>query len=251
MLLHHKKVGSGPAVVLLHGYLSSSSYWRDVVADVSRDHTVITLDLLGFGRSPKPSNAAYTIEEQVSAIHATLTHLKVNHFTIVGHSMGAIIAAYYTKAHPKQVTRQLLYMPPIFTSAAQAKKEIQSTNLLYRIGLYSPLSRILWPVIKIIAARSARFAGEARAPLIHGLSRSTHRSRTMSRSNIIEAASLLELLQKTRQSTHLFVGLHDRAIYRKNLEDSSLKLPNTTITYTNDGHHFPIKNPTHLRTQLM
>lgn len=251
MLLHHKKIGSGPAVVLLHGYLSSSSYWRDVAADVSRDHTVIAIDLLGFGGSPKPSDATYTAEEQVSAIHATLAHLKVNHFTLVGHSMGAVIAAYYTKTHPEQVTQQLLYMPPIFTSAAQAKREIQSTSLLYRIGLYSPLSRILWPVIKIITARSARFAGEARSPIIHGLSSSTHRSRTLSRSNIIEAISLLELLQKTRRSTHLFVGLHDRAIYQKNLEDASLKLPNTTITYIDDGHHFPIKNPTHIRTQLM
>jgi pimeloyl-ACP methyl ester carboxylesterase len=251
MLLHYKKTGSGPVVVLLHGYLSSLSYWRDVTTDLSKNYTVVTLDLLGFGASPKPHTSTYTIEEQVAAIHETLAQSGVQRFQLVGHSMGAVIAARYSTTYPVQVVQQLLYMPPIFTSAQQAEKEIKSTNTLYRVGLYSPLSRLLWPVAKLVAARSARHAGKARSHIIHGLSSNTHRSRTLSRINIIERASLLEILQKTTIPTHLFVGIYDRAIYRKNLTNFPLKSVKIATTHVDGGHHFPVKNPSHIREYLV
>lgn len=252
MKLHYKKLGTGPAVILLHGYLSSSDYWRETAEILAHSHTVITLDLLGFGSSPKPSTSDYTVTEQVRSIHDTITHLGITQYSIIGHSMGAVIAAAYSNAYPSEVTQQLLYMPPIFTSQQQAEQEIKSTNVLYSAVLYSPLSRFLWPIIALGAGHS--IARVPKTPYRHiaaGLKMSTHRSRTLSRKNIIEQTALLPILQQTKCPTHLFVGKKDRAIYSTNLQQHTHLAPSVSVHIINDGHHFPARNPTHYQTFLM
>ncbi len=46
--------GSGPVVVLVHGYAENSDSWGPLAADLMKDHTVVVPDLRGIGRSSKP-----------------------------------------------------------------------------------------------------------------------------------------------------------------------------------------------------
>ncbi len=63
--------GSGPVVVLLHGYAENSDSWAPLAADLMKDHTVIAPDLRGIGRSSKPNPSAAVIAAAVlfSAAH--------------------------------------------------------------------------------------------------------------------------------------------------------------------------------------
>ena len=65
-------VGSGPTVVLLHGIASSSVTFTHAIPLLQNTHRVIALDLLGFGASPNPPKAHFTLEEHVAAVAATL-----------------------------------------------------------------------------------------------------------------------------------------------------------------------------------
>src|ERR1700712_2969644 len=56
--LHAAVGGSGPAVVLLHGFPQTHLMWRHVAADLALDHTVICPDLRGYGASDKPEEAS-------------------------------------------------------------------------------------------------------------------------------------------------------------------------------------------------
>ncbi|MET0337791.1 MAG: alpha/beta fold hydrolase, partial [Caulobacter sp.] len=56
--LHVRTGGSGPAVVLLHGYGETGDMWGAMAADLARDHTVVVPDLRGYGRSDKPEGDA-------------------------------------------------------------------------------------------------------------------------------------------------------------------------------------------------
>ncbi|HXR44726.1 MAG TPA: alpha/beta fold hydrolase, partial [Pseudolysinimonas sp.] len=67
--------GSGPVVVLLHGIASSSVTFENVIPLLEPTHRVIALDLLGFGESPAPPDAEYTLGEHAACVDRTLRSL--------------------------------------------------------------------------------------------------------------------------------------------------------------------------------
>lgn len=90
----HPATGSGPEgepIVLLHCYTCSLRWWDQMVPLLNENHRVITFDLLGHGGSEKPSSG-YEIKGQSAAIAGALSDLDVSAATVVGHSMGGIVA---------------------------------------------------------------------------------------------------------------------------------------------------------------
>ncbi len=86
--------GSGPEgapIVLLHCYTCSLRWWDPIVPLLNEEHRVITFDLLGHGGSEKPKSG-YEIENQAAAIADALNQLGVIDATVVGHSMGGVVA---------------------------------------------------------------------------------------------------------------------------------------------------------------
>jgi 2-hydroxymuconate-semialdehyde hydrolase len=85
--------GQGPAVVLLHGFPTSSHLWRDLVPILAPRFRAIAPDLIGYGESTKPTDtAALTIRAQASAIRELLADLGVEEFAVIGHDIGGGVA---------------------------------------------------------------------------------------------------------------------------------------------------------------
>lgn len=103
-----------PTVVMLHGIASSAVTFVHVVPLVQATHRVVALDLLGFGESPRPDDAEYTLDEHVGAIGRTLRSMGITRFTLVGHSLGCLISARYAATHRKAVERLVLVSPPVY-----------------------------------------------------------------------------------------------------------------------------------------
>ncbi|WP_353987443.1 alpha/beta fold hydrolase [Ruicaihuangia caeni] len=107
--------GTGPPVILVHGIASSSVTFEFVVPLIADDHRVISIDLLGFGGSPAPADAQYTIEEHVASLDRTIRELQLDEpFVLVGHSLGCLIAARYAATRKRNVSRLVLVAPPIY-----------------------------------------------------------------------------------------------------------------------------------------
>ena len=85
---------SGPPVVMIHGIASSSVTFERLVPLVEPHHRVIAIDLLGFGESPVPEDAEYTIDEPRARPRRAPCDRSASRepFVLVGHSMGALIA---------------------------------------------------------------------------------------------------------------------------------------------------------------
>ena len=94
----------GAPIVLLHCYLCSLHWWDSMVPPLSEDHRVITVDLLGFGGSEKPSGG-YSIEDQASLVAEALSQLQVQGAVVVGHSMGADVATALAEQSSELVDR--------------------------------------------------------------------------------------------------------------------------------------------------
>jgi pimeloyl-ACP methyl ester carboxylesterase len=90
--LHCETFGAGPPVVCLHGFGASSYTWREIRDSLAASRTVYTLDLKGFGDSPKPRDGRYTVHDQAALVIECIDHLQLTGLTLVGHSFGGGVA---------------------------------------------------------------------------------------------------------------------------------------------------------------
>lgn len=243
--MHYVIKGDGPDVVLLHGFLSDGHYWDRLATELAATHRVVIVDLLGFGRSPKPRGNHYSLAAHADAVAETLGPLLGAPAAVVGHSMGGLVACQLSLAYPALTRRLLLSNMPVYTGSEQAKATLAGTGKHYKLALYSPAGRVLWPLIKFAAPRG-RLQPRVMAGFIH---RHTHASRTYSLKGTIEAVNGLELLGRLQVPATLIVGLKDRLVYRQNLAGSHLPA-NITVAYVPTGHHTPLVMPQELLARI-
>jgi pimeloyl-ACP methyl ester carboxylesterase len=99
--LYYEAAGSGPAVVLVHGGLVDSRLWDDQMGPLSKSFRVVRYDLRGYGKSAQPSGQYWPTED----LRALLDFLKIEKATVVGLSLGGIVAADFALEHPERVER--------------------------------------------------------------------------------------------------------------------------------------------------
>jgi len=101
--------------VLLHGIGNSSRTWDDLIPLLPKDVRVIGIDLLGFGKSPKPPWSRYDANEQARAVSMTLFREGLSRQTIlVGHSLGALVSVAIARKYPLMVRQLVLCSPPFY-----------------------------------------------------------------------------------------------------------------------------------------
>ncbi|MBW4708687.1 alpha/beta hydrolase [Roseobacter sp. YSTF-M11] len=87
------RAGTGPAVLLLHGFPQTRAMWHDVGLRLSTDFTVIAPDLRGYGASAKPQGTRnYTFRHMAQDQLALMEHLGFSTFHLVGHDRGGRVA---------------------------------------------------------------------------------------------------------------------------------------------------------------
>jgi haloacetate dehalogenase len=101
--------GSGPPLLLLHGYPQNHLMWRRVAPALARDHTVVLADLRGYGDSGKPAPDAaglvYAKRSMARDQVGLMRQLGFPQFQLAGHDRGARVAHRLTLDHPGAVTR--------------------------------------------------------------------------------------------------------------------------------------------------
>lgn len=101
------ELGTGPIVVMLAGFGLDHRLWDGQVEHLARTHRVVCVDLLGTGRSSKPSTG-YATDEQAELVLATLAELGIDRFALVGHSYGGIVGFSLAAASPGSVEKLIL-----------------------------------------------------------------------------------------------------------------------------------------------
>jgi pimeloyl-ACP methyl ester carboxylesterase len=111
-LVHYVIGGSGPAVVLLHGWPETWWSWHKVMPALSQHFTVIALDLPGLGYSSVPTGGydkATTARRVRQAVNA-LGYTRVN---LLSHDVGALVAYDYARDYPTEVNRLAVLETPL------------------------------------------------------------------------------------------------------------------------------------------
>src|SRR5438132_5322654 len=103
--LHYLTAGSGPAVLLLHGYTQTSRMWRPIIPFLAEKFTVIALDLPGIGDSSIPADNKIDMIIAAKQIHDLVRSLKIQKARVVGHDIGLMVAYAYAAQFPGEVEK--------------------------------------------------------------------------------------------------------------------------------------------------
>ena len=104
--------GTGPAVVLLHGYGETGDMWAPMAIDLARDHTVVVPDLRGMGLSSKPVGG-FDKKTQAGDVAGVLDALNIDRADLVTHDIGNMVGFAFAALHPDRVSRFVLIDAPL------------------------------------------------------------------------------------------------------------------------------------------
>jgi len=108
----HPAAPNGETVVLLHGKNFSGAYWEDTIrALTAQGYRAVVPDQIGFGKSSKPERFQFTFQELADDTRQLLDFLGVRRASIVGHSMGGMVATRLSLMFPDRVARLVLLDP--------------------------------------------------------------------------------------------------------------------------------------------
>lgn len=110
--LHVRVGGSGPAVVLLHGYGETGDMWVPMAIDLARDHTVVVPDLRGLGLSSKPAGG-FDKKTQAGDIAGVLDVLNIQRVDLVTHDIGNMVGFAFAARNPQRIRRFVLIDAPV------------------------------------------------------------------------------------------------------------------------------------------
>ena len=106
---HVEDHGSGPPLVLLHGFAGSSASWAPVIHDLAETRRVVAIDIIGHGASAAPEDPShFGFEQALRDLTEVTTQLGVARAAWLGYSMGGRLALGMAVDHPRKVSSLIL-----------------------------------------------------------------------------------------------------------------------------------------------
>ncbi len=105
--IYYETFGKGPAIVLLHGFLESSTMWKPLIPQLSKNNLVVTIDFPGHGKSGVISEI-HSMELMAEVVDEIIQQLQISTATFIGHSMGGYVALAYTELFSEKVEKLIL-----------------------------------------------------------------------------------------------------------------------------------------------
>jgi len=125
--LHVDDGGTGGVpVVFVHSFAGSGSHWPSQLAHARATRRAVAFDLRGHGQSAAPSHNEYRVESLAEDLAAVIDGLQLERVVLVGHGLGASVAAAYASEQPDRVAGLMLVVPPGKVPGDQAQKTIQA-----------------------------------------------------------------------------------------------------------------------------
>ncbi|HSX17187.1 MAG TPA: alpha/beta hydrolase [Patescibacteria group bacterium] len=234
--------GQGRPVVLLHGLGASKSIWRPLTRLLPADKWhVIVPDLLGFGDSPRPDWNSYDITQHARMVAAFLKNQHIiGPITLVGHSMGCLVATHIAAANPQLVKDLILYEPPLLDELPEfpsyTKRSTRYKALFTYIAEHPQLayleSRVLWRAARKISCLD--MSEEAWLPFERSL-----------RNTILNQQAYREL-QSIPIRTDIVYGRLDFIVIRQGIKDLFKHNTNIKLHLVTDVHGISTRSAKYL-----
>ncbi|WP_353779143.1 alpha/beta fold hydrolase [Winogradskyella sp. 3972H.M.0a.05] len=243
--IHYEDHGNGEVIILLHGFLEDQSMWNDIVPHLSVSNRIITLDLLGHGKTGC-LGYIHTMEDMADSVLAVLKHLKIDSTIIIGHSMGGYAALAIAEQHPELI-KGLCLMNSTFEADTQERKDIRTRAIAMAKHSFENLIRMSFANLFAPESRK-KFKSEYESALAVALQTSVQ-GYIAAQEGMKIRTNRFEVLKSLKAKKIIILGKKDSIIDGKHLLK---KIENTDIFYEefSEGHMSHIENNKNLLSFL-
>lgn len=229
----HKRAAKKPraTVLFIHGIGASGAMWQEVITRLPANIEVLSIDLLGFGDSPRPSWAVYSAKTQARSVIATLLKYRPKgRVIIVGHSLGALVAVEVAKRYPLLIRSLILCSPPFYSNRETKFLATNPDKLLKR--LYARLQKSPDQIIKLSElALKYKLANKA-----FSVNEDTIETYTAALESTIINQTSLEDAKQLKQPGIIIHGAFDPVVIRRNLKEIVKQNPQFEFKQILAGH---------------
>lgn len=110
--IHYTRAGSGPPLLLLHGWPQTSHEWHKTMPELATGYTVIAVDLPGLGESSVPAGG-YDKATTARRVREAVQRLGYRDIAILAHDVGGMVGFYYARDFPTEVSRLMVIEAPL------------------------------------------------------------------------------------------------------------------------------------------
>lgn len=147
---HYLEGGSGPVLLLLHGFGGDADNWLKIAPYLVKRFRVIAPDLPGFGDTDRPQDNEFNIETQLRRLQSFLDQVEVAPEIVGGNSMGGWLATAYTSVHQETLSG-LWLLAPLGVRAAKNSPMLEAIdknvdNPLQIMDVHAFTNRVLEPM---------------------------------------------------------------------------------------------------------
>jgi len=125
-----------PTIVMIHGYGGSGMIFYRAYTELAKRYHVIFMDLLGMGRSARPSFYARTAEESenffVNSLEKWRQTMELEKMILIGHSFGGFVSGRYTAKYPQNVAKAVF-----LSSLGKLPRKHKSSKYITFLNLFS------------------------------------------------------------------------------------------------------------------
>lgn len=235
--LQYVSDGEGPPVVLVHGLGGTANVWHGVTQALRQHHHVVAMDLRGHGRSD--GKGRFTVEGWANDVRGLIRHLQLPAVTLVGHSLGTLVAQALALREPGLVDELILiggisyFQPPSVEAYRQRADQVEEGGMdavvdAWLQGAVSPQTHATTPgtvgLLREVFLRNdpAMYAKSCRA-----LAKAPHLRH-----------------EDIGQPSLILVGAHDRSTPLAMAEELRRGIPVSTVrVIPHTGHWLPVEDP--------
>lgn len=231
---HYVSKGEGPPIVLVHALGGSLHTWHGVIETLALQHHVIALDLRGHGRSG-PGSGGYSVQQWAQDVTALISALELPPVTLVGHSLGALVAQHAALDRHEAID-QLILVGGISWFEPETKKAYEArADLVEAEGMDAVVDAWL---AGALAPRT-----QAKLPQLVGLLRDLYlRNDPGAYARSCRALAKMPKIDRSEigQPTLLMVGDHDRSTPMAMTEELHAEIPVSRVKVIPTAAHWAI-----------
>jgi pimeloyl-ACP methyl ester carboxylesterase len=143
--IHYLSVGTGDAILMIHGWPTSSCLWRNVMLPLAKNKQVIAIDLPGLGKSSKSLKVSYSFNYYEKIISQFLNQLKIEKVNLVVHDLGGPVGLMWAVRNPDKVSSLVLLNTLVYPEMSWAVKLFMLMTFLPGVRNWlSSKSGIIW-----------------------------------------------------------------------------------------------------------